>query len=243
MKKIFIVLCFSALIMLVPYSVNATDYMDYGFTREEAETNLESGLQDCMYTDFQDNYYKHGEYINVQFEIRNSKDPKGDYEYILSVESEGIDFDKSIKIITNTSFEINFNSTKLGEFEVNISAEDNQGSFFQTSLYVYSTEDLVFVSKTSLTQTRRQYFMYLFDNKMAKEEDYNSIVYGYEKNTDITEYIEEAPSPKEFEQDETKSATYIYVYGYIKFKDINDYPHPAKNVKITLYDEDLFGLR
>jgi len=35
----------------------------------------------------------------------------------------------------------------------------------------------------------------------------------------------------------------IYVYGYIEFKDINGSSHPAKNVKVTLYDEDLLGLR
>ncbi|MBI9009344.1 MAG: hypothetical protein JEZ05_04865 [Tenericutes bacterium] len=243
MKKLFIVICFSALVMLIPYSVKAIDYRDYGFTQEEAETNLENGLDDCLYTDFKDTYYTHGEYISVQFEIRNSKDLKGDYEYIVSVEPEGNDFDKSIKIITNTSFEINFYSTKFGEFEVKISAKDNQGSRFQTSLYVFSTEDLDFVSKTSFTQTKRQYFMYLFDKKMVNEEDYNSIVYGYEKHTDITEFMEETPRIKDFEQYITKSSSIIYIYGYIRFEDVAHQIHPAKNIKVTLYDEDLFGIR
>lgn len=243
MKKLFIVLCFSALVMLIPYSVNAIDYRDYGFTQEEAETNLENGLDDCLYTDFKDTYYTHGEYISVQFEIRNSKDPKGEFEYIVSVESDGIELDKSIKMITNLSFEVSFYSFTTGEFEVKISTTDNQGSNFQIILYVFSTEDWDFISKISPTQNKRQYFMCLYENKKVNEEDYNNIVYGYEKHTDITEFTEVIPSPKEFELDTTKSSTLLYFYGFIQYKDIEGTIHPAKNVKLTLYDEDLFGIR
>lgn len=101
MKKLFIFLCFFALLTLATNTVNAIDYIDYGFTKEEAETNLKNGLEDCLYTDFQDTYYKHGENISVQFEIRNSKDPKGEYEYIVSIEADGISLDKSIYTTTN----------------------------------------------------------------------------------------------------------------------------------------------
>lgn len=100
-----------------------------------------------------------------------------------------------------------------------------------------------FVSKINPTQTKRQYFMYLYENKRANEDDYNSIVYGLEKHSDITEFMEETPSLKNFEQYTTKSSSTIYIYGYIRFEDNAHQIHPAKNVKVTLYDEDLFGIR
>jgi len=200
MKKLFVILCLSLLTMLVPYTVNAVDYKDYGFIQEEAETNLLNGQEDCLYIDFKDTYYKHGEYISIQFEIRNSEDSKGEYEYTVSADSNGVNLDKNIKILTNLSFEINFNSFAIGEYKINISADDNQGNCIQKSLYVFSTEESDFVSKTSLTQAKRQYFIYLYENKKVNEEDYNNIVYGYEEHTDITEFIEDTPSPKEFEE-------------------------------------------
>ncbi|MBI9010540.1 MAG: hypothetical protein JEZ05_10995 [Tenericutes bacterium] len=41
----------------------------------------------------------------------------------------------------------------------------------------------------------------------------------------------------------TTSSNIINVYGYVKFTDTQNGIHPAVGMKVTLYDEDLFGIR
>ncbi|MBI9010549.1 MAG: hypothetical protein JEZ05_11050 [Tenericutes bacterium] len=238
MKKIMILGLVLTVLFLMNIKVLAFENMSDSPTKEEIESSLRLMEQDCIYTDFQDSYFKKGEKINIPFEIRNKM---SNQEYYIEVEAENINLEENKLRTIEGNFDLSFSTITLGEFEMKIIAYTHEVRY-EYFVYIYSTESIDFISKVSITQAKREFFIYQYKNNQVKDDEYNQIVYGYKRHTNIEEVTEQTPSVNGITMS-TTSSNIINVYGYVKFTDTQNGIHPAVGMKVTLYDEDLFGIR
>jgi hypothetical protein len=237
-KKVFILLGICLVFCL--FLSNKVVAEDLSLTKEEAYEYYQPSKTNFISTNVNESPYKHNEVIRVDFSVIH-EGKMGDYS--VEFKSDAISLEKKCENVKENFFSLSFSTHTSGEFEIEITAQ-NSDFIYKVSLFIFSTDDFDFVSDVSITEAKRNYFKYLYNQKKVIESQYNEIVYGYKPNTDINDVLVENPDI-ETKEDLEKSMGNIYVYGYIKFTDLSSpgIIHPAQGVQINLYDEDLLGIR
>ena len=228
-------------------SVGGDDHIDPSLisrspslTEQESVTAYSDGEENSFSTSFIDTYVAHGSPIAIDYFFPYALE--GDV-ITISVTSNGFvnlsDYVSSIEF--DQVFELEFECPNYGTDEIIITFS-NSGELEEAHIFVKSDDECDYISVVSFLGCRQQEFMYLYDQELLSEDDYNIFVYGDEEPIEIPTDDEDTGTPgggpirkkKAGQQPQT-----VTIKGYIKWYDKNGNLRPARKMEIQIWDDNL----
>lgn len=194
----------------------------YGYS--ESEIIGTEVIEELVKPDIINISVKHGEKVTIIFKVKDEyKDTKN-----LSVKMKNQKMsskDVNINTYKENEYSVTFNSITKGESTIAFDVASSD--YISTEeIYIYSTEEMDYISTVSMSSAKRLYFADMYDLGLVTELDYNAIVFGNDYQTNI-----------DIDSDYSTSSN-LYIRGYIKFRDTNGLEYPANDVTIKIYDDD-----
>jgi hypothetical protein len=208
----------------------------------ESVTAYSDGEDNSFLTSFVDTYVAHGSPIIVDYSF-----PYALEEEIIgiSVTSSGVvDLGTYVSSIDfDQFFELEFECSDYGTDEIVITFSISNETQ-EAHIFVKSDNECDYISVVSFLGCRQQEFMYLYDQELMSEDDYNIFVYGDEEPIEVPADDEETGTPgpgggpirkkKQGQQPQT-----VTIKGYIKWYDKNGNLRPARKMEIQIWDYNL----